>query len=84
MKCVTCGENEAVNDFYGECEGCIIEFEREEESEKLGKAKDMDLPNGKQYQSDSKDSFYNFYPVESLSPEQRKHFKEIMRKEVRE
>ena len=27
--------------------------------------------------------FWSSYPVEKLSPEQRKHFKAIMRKEVR-
>lgn len=27
--------------------------------------------------------FWNSYPIEDLSPEQRKHFKTIMRKEVR-
>ncbi|GAH50829.1 unnamed protein product [marine sediment metagenome] len=24
MRCITCGENEAINDSYKECEGCII------------------------------------------------------------
>jgi len=37
----------------------------------------------KQAETDSRDSFWNSYPVESLTPEQRKHFKEVMRKEVR-
>jgi len=32
---------------------------------------------------DSKGSFWNSYPIENLTPEQRKHFKEVMRKEVR-
>ena len=38
---------------------------------------------GSPQQSDSKDSFWNSYPIKDLSPEQRKHFRAIMRKEVR-
>ena len=38
---------------------------------------------GSPQQSDSKDSFWSSYPIENLSPEQRRHYKEIMRKEVR-
>ena len=33
--------------------------------------------------TDSKDSFWNSYPLELLTPEQREHFKTIMRKEVK-
>ena len=33
--------------------------------------------------SDEKESFWESIPVSELSPEQRKHFKRIMRKEVR-
>ena len=33
MICITCGMNEAINDFYKECQGCIIEFEKEKENE---------------------------------------------------
>lgn len=36
-----------------------------------------------QAETDSRDSSWNSYPIEELSPEQRKHFKEIMRKEAR-
>ena len=35
MKCQTCGENEAINDSYRECEGCIIEHERNEIYEQM-------------------------------------------------
>ena len=28
--CQTCEENEAINDYYGECEGCITDHERNE------------------------------------------------------
>ena len=34
-------------------------------------------------ETDSKDSFWNSYPIENLTPEQRRHYKAIMRKEVR-
>lgn len=38
----------------------------------------------RRHPTDSKDLFFNSYPVESMTPEQRKHFRKIMRKEVRE
>lgn len=26
MKCITCGKNEAINNFYKECQGCINDY----------------------------------------------------------
>ena len=47
-------------------------------SSKMGGESNLDgSPN------DSKDSFYNSYPVSELTPEQRKHFKVIIRKEIK-
>jgi len=31
MICITCGKNEAINDYYEECEGCIDKFQIEKE-----------------------------------------------------
>ena len=33
--CQTCGENEAINEYYGECEGCIIEWEERDETSRI-------------------------------------------------
>ncbi|QYW08106.1 hypothetical protein 15570_00009 [Lokiarchaeota virus WyrdV1] len=30
MKCITCGENEAINDFYKECERCIEKYQEQQ------------------------------------------------------
>lgn len=35
MICITCGENEAINDFYKECLGCIIDWEKELEMKEM-------------------------------------------------
>ena len=34
MICITCGKNEAINDYYEECEGCIDEYQREKDFKK--------------------------------------------------
>lgn len=92
MKCITCGENDAINDFYKEYGSCIIEFERESEKSVEAETRMESSDNFKgSTRSDSRDSFHwkdmdhrDWYwksiDIMDLSPEQRKHFRTIMRK----
>ena len=38
MKCITCGKNEAINDFYKECRGCIEKYQDEQREKGFKKA----------------------------------------------
>jgi len=55
-----------------------------EESEKSVNEDDQSRPLRKPAGfTDSRDSFFNSYPTSELTPEQRKHFKTIIKKEVK-
>ena len=38
MKCITCGINEAINDFYKECRDCIEKNQNQQREEGFKKA----------------------------------------------
>lgn len=38
MKCITCNENEAINDFYKECRECIEKHQDQQREEGFKKA----------------------------------------------
>ena len=38
MKCITCGKNEAINDFYKECKECIEKYQDEQREKGFSEA----------------------------------------------
>jgi len=38
MICITCGKNEAINDFYEECQECIERYQIEQKEKGFSKA----------------------------------------------
>ena len=77
-----------------ECRDCpkLKKCKEQKESEKsvnvvVGSSKSTvkveGTPRFLETSTDSRGSFWNSYPISELTPEQRKHFKAIMRKEVR-
>ena len=70
------------------CPKCHLTLNTTGEKEESEKSVSQRIPMGfthreSNFSTDSRDSFWNSYPIKQLTPEQRKHFKAIMRKEVR-